>query len=617
MKRNFIGLAALIVFVSCATAGKAGANSGQEEALEQTATVQEAEAGETADSQPSRQENEERGTKEMAEALPGNAGGGFGLEAPAEQTADAVLEVIEVVPVEQVTEPVQKAAESPDGLFTLEEAIEQVAGGIAGVIPKQTMVAVVNFDSETPEVAGYIIDRLNDALSAKGLDPIGRRSLDFVQKELNLQMPSIDDESARSIGRLAGASSVIKGEFTKAADGYRFRVMTLTVESAAGISSMKATVRDDRALRNLIAMLKSNQSAASVGQTEGNAGVFLDKGIRLAADGEFNTAIENFTAAIEAGPNLAAAWLLRGKTLLLSISSAASIEENFEDFGVKVRSFSQEKLADAKRAVDDLTQAVRLNPVPNAYLYRGCAYLGLGEYDKAVSDYNQALKLDRNDTGAYMNRGAAYRYKGDYNRAIADYTQAVKINPALVAAYYGRGLVYADKSEYEEAIAEFNQALGLNPNLAFIYGSRGVAYGSKGDYNRAIADFTRAVKLDPGYAAAYYNRGTAYKQKGSYDQAIADFTQAVKLDPSAAAAYYNRGTAYRSRGDYSRAIADYTQAIKLKPDYAAAYNNRGIAHYYQGDYDQAIADYEKAVSIEPAYETAKNNLELAKRARGW
>jgi tetratricopeptide (TPR) repeat protein len=261
-------------------------------------------------------------------------------------------------------------------------------------------------------------------------------------------------------------------------------------------------------------------------------------------------------------------------------------------------------------AIEDYTQAIRLDTNNSAaYFNRGIAYYFKSDYDRAITDYTQAIKLDPNDASAYYNRGIAYRNKDDYDRAITDYTQAIKLDPNDAGAYNNRGLAYNNKGDHDRAIADYTQAIRLDPNLAMAYNNRGTAYGKKGDYDRAIADHTQAINLDPNGASRYYNRGNAYNSKGDYDRAIADYNQAIRLDPNNARAYNNRGNAYYNKGDYDRAIADYNQAIRLDPNDAATYYNRGNAYYNKGDYRRARADYTEALRLDPNDADARSSLE--------
>ncbi|HLH92525.1 MAG TPA: tetratricopeptide repeat protein [Xanthobacteraceae bacterium] len=250
------------------------------------------------------------------------------------------------------------------------------------------------------------------------------------------------------------------------------------------------------------------------------------------------------------------------------------------------------------------------------YLNRSAEYNKKGDFDRAIADCNEAIRLDPKNAPAYNNRGNAYRAKGDRDHAIADYSEAIRLNPKYAFAYYNRGNAYADKGDRDRAIADYSEAIRLDPKYAFAYNGRGNAYVDKGDRERAIGDYTEAIRLDPKFALAYYARGTAYQATRDLDRAIADYDQAIRLDPKYAFAYNNRGNAHRAKGDLDRAIADYDQAIRLDPKDVLAYNNRGNAWRDKGNRDRAIADYSEAIRLDPKYAAAYNNRCWARATTG-
>jgi tetratricopeptide (TPR) repeat protein len=96
-----------------------------------------------------------------------------------------------------------------------------------------------------------------------------------------------------------------------------------------------------------------------------------------------------------------------------------------------------------------------------AYYGRGEAYSDKKDYEKAIVDYTEAIRLDPTDEMAYFSRGIAYSHKKDYDKAIADYTEAIRLDPTDGDAFYKRGLAYKGKLENSKAEADFAEAKRL------------------------------------------------------------------------------------------------------------------------------------------------------------
>jgi uncharacterized caspase-like protein len=175
-----------------------------------------------------------------------------------------------------------------------------------------------------------------------------------------------------------------------------------------------------------------------------------------------------------------------------------------------------------------------------------------------------------------FNQGKAAFERGDFDRAIANYSEAIRLDPGNAAAFNNRAIAYVSKKMLDRAIADYSEVIRLAPNADIFY-ERGTTYMDKGDNDRAIADYNETIRLDPKYTRALDNRGVAYARKGDNDRAIADYNESIRLDPKNALTFLVRGNAYLRKGDNNRAIADYNESLRLDPKYALAFCSRGTA----------------------------------------
>jgi tetratricopeptide (TPR) repeat protein len=141
-----------------------------------------------------------------------------------------------------------------------------------------------------------------------------------------------------------------------------------------------------------------------------------------------------------------------------------------------------------------------LRNIATAYNNRGVAYRLKGNYEQAIDDFNEAIRLAPKNANAFNNRGVAYRNIGDLDRAVADYDQAISIRPDYLAAFYNRGLVLNDKREYAKAISDFTAALEVDSKNPAVLYRRGTTYLNNGDIELGSADLAAAKAIKPDIA---------------------------------------------------------------------------------------------------------------------
>jgi Tfp pilus assembly protein PilF len=222
-------------------------------------------------------------------------------------------------------------------------------------------------------------------------------------------------------------------------------------------------------------------------------------------------------------------------------------------------------------------------------------------YDKAISDFTEAIRLDPKYALAYYNRHLAYQSKGDYEKAIADFYEAARLDQQFGAADDYQALSHATRGGHDEAIGENTAAARPNPKLlAQAFCSRGVSLRTKGD-DSAIEYFRRAVDLDSESAEAQNNLGAALAACGRLDEAVPHYRKALEIKRDYVDAHYNLALALSSSGRTEGAIAHYQKVLRIAPDHAMALNNLA---------------WLRATCPEAALRDGAAAVELAQRANG-
>ena len=128
-------------------------------------------------------------------------------------------------------------------------------------------------------------------------------------------------------------------------------------------------------------------------------------------------------------------------------------------------------VADPDTSILGCTAVIQSNHEPweslaAAYYTRGNSYLRKGQTDRAIQDYDEAIRLKPNYTDAFTNRGIGYVRKNQDDRAIQDYDEAIRLDPNNATAFYNRGHAYARKGQPDRAIQDFDEAIRLSPRDA-------------------------------------------------------------------------------------------------------------------------------------------------------
>jgi len=162
------------------------------------------------------------------------------------------------------------------------------------------------------------------------------------------------------------------------------------------------------------------------------------------------------------------------------------------------RGNAYEAKGDYDSALADYSKAIELDPkMAIAYDDRGFSYEQKGDHDHAIADYGKAIELNPSLALAFEDRGTSYQAKGDHARAIADESEAIKLQSNRGNAYYTRADAYAAQGSIPEAISDYRTAAQLIPESDVLHG-QALTRVAELEKHVAKADVTPpAVKKEP------------------------------------------------------------------------------------------------------------------------
>ena len=162
------------------------------------------------------------------------------------------------------------------------------------------------------------------------------------------------------------------------------------------------------------------------------------------------------------------------------------------------------------------------------------AYQNMGDNDKAIEYYKEALNLAPTNSDIAYYIAALYADKEDMENAKAFAQRAITLNKtnkqakellenietSISAKNLENAISLFDKEQYEESLNLLNQILSANPKEPYALYYRGMIYDTQKKYNEAISDYKKAISSNPDLIIVNYLIGVDYDMLEKYKDAM-------------------------------------------------------------------------------------------------
>lgn len=295
------------------------------------------------------------------------------------------------------------------------------------------------------------------------------------------------------------------------------------------------------------------------------------------ANVQLTDAVTLFDQAIEKDPNFAMAYLFKA----ISSNNYNVTRENLQK--------AQEHSANVSPGEKLLIDYARASFDRNVMKEQECV-------DQLLDGYSD-------DKWAQQTAGQFYYGQSDYQKALTHFNETIKLDENFAPAYNMIGYTQSMLNNLDEAEQAFKTYISMVPDNPNPYDSYAELLLKMGKYDESIAQYKKALNIDPKFVSSLLGIGNNYVFKGDYAAAREyynkEYDQATTVPEKLSALYWN-AVSYVHEGQTAQAIQEFSKERKmamdnnLTPNVIGSYITSGFVLSHSGNFKEGINHFSMA-----------------------
>ena len=280
------------------------------------------------------------------------------------------------------------------------------------------------------------------------------------------------------------------------------------------------------------------------------------------------------------------------------------------------------------------------------YAERGRHYMSIGDYARAVAEFEPLISDTQKDIEVWLNYGVSLLHTARHKDALEVLVRAQSIlhddeeiqnerstnEIAYLKAqiYNYMGQIYYETGQIDTAIRACQKALQFAQLLSSgqendkpqrqstlldygtffsnVHGNLAMVYENTGQLEEAIGHYQKALELQPAKPSLHRNLAGVYWKKRRYTEAESHYKQVIAYDATDVQAIYRLGLIFLTQRRYPKAVTQFKTAIAIDTAHVRAYGGLGVAYQKLGNIPEAIHTFEMILELEPDNKVALDML---------
>ena len=336
-------------------------------------------------------------------------------------------------------------------------------------------------------------------------------------------------------------------------------------------------------MRKLFSMVMCLLLVAMISGCSLSGNLYQD-GKKSFSTGDYEEAAAYFSSAIKENPKRSDYYIDYGMSLIKLGRYEEALKEFYQAFVNKDiiivkrnnkrifrgKGITYYYMQEFDKAIEEFQKALDIRELSeldvDILYYIGGSLMTTGTYEEAIKTYTNLIDLDKKSAAAYSSRALCYRNLGDYEKSLADYDQAILVEPSNYLHYFGKYYLLSESGDEAAANEVLTKASELEVKTSADKYNQAKIHFYQNNYEAALSELNEGFKN--GFPEAYYYIGEIFRIQKDYPKAIYYYDLFIKEGEIMTPNVYNQiASCLIKTSEYALALSYLEKGI--------AYHNAG------------------------------------------